>query len=71
MPKYISLGLLALVIVHGLVQLIFCCGKLLWERIEGGTAQAAAQEMMLNIVMDKEEEKEEVLVLVARSDNKG
>ena len=71
MSKYISLGLLALVIVHGLVQLIFCCGKLLQERIEGGIAQAAAQEMMQNILKDKEEEKEDVLGLVARSDYKG
>ena len=59
-----------MVAVYVLVQLILCCSQLVCKRIEQGITQAEARTMMLNMLEDKEEEKEEVLGLMTINDYK-
>ena len=64
------MGLLTLVVMYVLVQLILCCSQLVCKRIEQGITQAEARIIMLNMLEDKEEEKDEVLGLMTINDYK-
>lgn len=64
------LGLLTLVLVHVLVQLILRCSQLVCKSIEHSKKQAEARTKTLNMLEDKEEEKEEVLALMTINDYK-